>query len=265
MLKTVTPIGFIGELRSGKTKPLLLRCQDADKQEIDLYVKFSAGCDRKENSLCAEIIAAMLAVDLGLPIPETFFVESSPEFTASIPDPTIRQRIQNSHRLAFGSKKLPSGYSILPSNFSISTHNLPIAADILAFDILIDNPDRRVIKPNCLTNGKELAIIDHEMALTFSDFLWIDPWKPNGIDLRRRATSEHRHIFYDKFRGTTPNWQRLQDTLKAIAPDRLKHYGRALPDEWPGSHVQAKRILDHIQGLQANAGAVFSNLLRALQ
>jgi len=39
--------------------------------------------------------------------------------------------------------------------------------EIFAFDLMVQNPDRRKGKPNLLRKGDELAIFDHEMAFSF--------------------------------------------------------------------------------------------------
>lgn len=40
----------------------------------------------------------------------------------------------------------------------------PTAAGVLLFDAIIQNPDRRDENPNCLVQGNELRMIDHELA-----------------------------------------------------------------------------------------------------
>jgi hypothetical protein len=49
---------------------------------------------------------------------------------------------------------------------------LPMAAEILAFDTFIANPDRTVENPNCQSNGREFAIFDHELAFRMEGILF---------------------------------------------------------------------------------------------
>ena len=47
-----------------------------------------------------------------------------------------------------------------------------MAAEILAFDTFIANPDRTVENPNCQSNGREFAIFDHELAFRMEGILF---------------------------------------------------------------------------------------------
>jgi hypothetical protein len=87
----------------------------------------------------------MLGADLDLPVPEPFVVQVEPDFIAAIPDPEIRKLASESQPWAFGSKKLPPQFSTLMSGIPLAQSLLPTAAEVLAFDTLIANPDRRTV------------------------------------------------------------------------------------------------------------------------
>lgn len=171
MLDHVVASRFDKGLFSGRTKPCLAACQHENGDEIDMIIKFREGCDMKERSLLTEAIAAMLAKDLDLPVPEPFMVNVLPEFTESITDVTVRDLAQKSLGWNFGSKLLPPGYSVWANGVSPPERVIPTLAEILAFDIIFANDDRRSQKPNCLTNGNEVAIIDHEAAFLMSGII----------------------------------------------------------------------------------------------
>ena len=66
----------------------------------------------------------------------------------------------------------------------------PLAASILLFDAIIQNPDRRAENPNCLVQGDELRIIDHELAFMHRVILlWQAPWLLGGMKEFERETS----------------------------------------------------------------------------
>jgi hypothetical protein len=92
------------------------------------------------------------------------------------------------------------------------------AADIFAFDLIIQNPDRRKDKPNLLRKGDELFIIDHEMAFSFLYALTPDeyPWLGKGMNYVKE------HIFYSGLKGRALSWDRLQGALEAIDDSRLE-------------------------------------------
>ncbi len=41
------------------------------------------------------------------------------------------------------------------------------ALSVFIFDALIQNPDRRIDKPNVLEDSKDFYLIDHDLALSF--------------------------------------------------------------------------------------------------
>lgn len=164
MLQTATAIRFDKSVSSGKTKPGVFVCGLADGSEVELIVKFAGGCEMRERALATEAIAAMMAADLDLPVPEPFVVVLEPGFVDHIPDLAIRERAKGLPIPAFGSKKLPPGYSTIVDGRAVPTALVQTAAEILAFDTFIVNPDRTAANPNCLTNGRAFAIYDHELA-----------------------------------------------------------------------------------------------------
>lgn len=64
------------KMGNGRTKLCLITCEGATPtaEDVQLVVKFSAGCMEREKNLAIEAIAAMLAADLTLPVPEPFLV-----------------------------------------------------------------------------------------------------------------------------------------------------------------------------------------------
>ena len=165
MLDRVTAIRFDGRVQTGRTMPCRLSCETATGDEVEVVAKLSAGCDRGVGALVSEAIAAMLAADLDLPVPEPFLVRLDPEFVATIPDQTVAEIARRSNPVAFGSKSLPPGFTSWPVGKSVPKDALNIAAEVFAFDALIANADRRRENPNCLFSGTNLAILDHELAL----------------------------------------------------------------------------------------------------
>jgi len=51
------------------------------------------------------------------------------------------------------------------------------AAEVLVFDAIVQNPDRRADNPNCLVRGDEIRIIDHELAFSHGLVIGsVPPW-----------------------------------------------------------------------------------------
>jgi hypothetical protein len=148
----------------GRTGPILSACEtDGDDDETEVFVKLSAGCDQQVVNLAREAIAACLAADLRLPVPKPWLVEIPPEIIPVVTDPHIADKLRRSCPVAFGSTR-STGFSAWNSGQRLSDAMRPVAAGILLFDAIIQNPDRRAENPNCLVRGTDLRIIDHELA-----------------------------------------------------------------------------------------------------
>jgi hypothetical protein len=214
----------------------------------------------------AEVLAALLATDLDLPVPEPFLVRMEPGLAASIPDTTARQRAQSSPGLNFGSKKLPPGFMVYPAGKPIPKELAPTAADILAFDTFIANPDRTAANPNLLFNGRELAIYDHELALFMDGLIgWKPPWQPGGVQFPKGQPPKIRHVFLEDLRGSALDFDRLTGAFEAITAGRLTEYRQALPEEWVGEGQAAGRIMEYIAQLKENIKPAINRLTEALQ
>jgi hypothetical protein len=231
MLRTVDAIEFNGAISTGRTSPCRVTCEADDGSLIEAAVKFSAGCDRREVNLALEVIAACLAGDLDLPIPEPLLVRWSREWADCIPDQTRRTLIQASAPVAFGSTLVLPGFRAWHRGARITDAMLPVAAAIFAFDALISNPDRREGNPNCLVKGNAIRIFDHEMALQHKLILnWIPPWRLGGL---RELERPGAHIFLTGLKGRERlNLDQVQARWSALPDRRLREYETALPIDW---------------------------------
>lgn len=252
---------FDGRVKSGRTVPCRLTCAHGNAVRVEVVAKFSAGCDRKINALVVEALAALLAADLDLPVPEPFLVEMDPDFILSVRDEAVLKMIQAGPPLAFGSRHLPPGYVTWPIGKSIPKDAFSTAAEIFAFDLLIANDDRRPENPNCLFNGASLAIFDHEMAFFTQGIIgWKEPWIPGALENFR---TPGRHIFADQIRGKPVNFDRLAGAWLAITDARLEEYWSALPDAWNPSS-EAEEALMYIGMVRDNIEPALNEVRRVL-
>lgn len=270
MLKTVVASRFAKPMGSGKTAPSLIGCAGDDGKEIELIVKFGAGCELKQRGLMTEVVVALLAADLDLPVPEPFLVTVEAEFVATIPETDERCRQTKAHARAsvgpnFGSKKLPAGFSAHPKGKRIPTALLPLAAEVLAFDVFIANPDRVVANANFLIKGENLAIYDHELALFTEALLgWTEPWKPGGIALPKALPDRQRHVFLEDVRRQPVDLTRFTGAFEAITDARLEEYRTAIPPAWAGDGKALDRMLDYLRALRQNLDSAVDELRKAL-
>ena len=262
MLELVTAVRFDGRVSSGRTVPCRLTCETANRDEVEVVAKLSAGCDWGVASLSMEAISAMLAADLDLPVPEPFLVTVEPEFIAGLPDPEVADMARRSSSIAFGSKHLPPGYTSWPVGKAIPRDAVATAAEIFAFDALIANPDRRRENPNCLFNGATLAIYDHELAFFTEGLIgWRPPWEIGSLELLHRPGS---HLFSEQLRGKALNLDRFAGAWLAIANTRLDEYRAALPEAWNSAAAQIDQALRHVARVRDNIDLALQEVRRVL-
>jgi hypothetical protein len=143
---------------------------------------------------------------------------------------------------------------------------LPAATEILAFDTFIANPDRTVANPNCLFNGRELAIFDHELAFFMDGIIgWKPPWEPGAVRFPKGLPPRTRHVFLEEVRGLALDFSRLAGAFESITDKRVVEYRRALPKGWIGDGVAVGRMLGYIVELRSRIGEAINQLRGALQ
>jgi len=247
----------------GQTKPNLIACEDDAGNEMELVVKCSSGCMLKEKSLAYEAMAAMLAADLNLPVPQPYVVEFDETFLNSMEEGSVKKLLTESCKYAFGSKFLPAGFAIWATGGKIPAALTDEAAEVFVFDAIIVNSDRRPINPNCLFNGTEIAIFDHELVFGFDQILfWKDPWIDGALDT---FNSREFHIFAGPYFEKPPRGlQRFVDAWQALPESRFSEYKNALPPEWIGDGIFVDNIIIYLQQVKANIQIVVANALKVL-
>jgi hypothetical protein len=263
MLSHVTAVRFDGRAQSGRTFPCRLTCEAADGAEVEVMAKLSDGCDRKVTALVMEAIAAMLAADLDLPVPEPFLVTLEPDFIAGIPDANVMAMALRSNRVAFGSMHLPPGYTSWPVRKAIPKDAVATAAEIFAFDALTMNDDRRPENPNCLFSGANLAIYDHEMAFPSTEGIlgWQPPWEIGSLEYKKLTRD---HLFFEQLCGKAVNFDRFTGAWLAVTDERLAAYSAALPGEWNSASQHADQALLYIGQVRDNIEAALQEVRRVI-
>ena len=252
------------KMAKGRTKPCLVTCEGAAPadEDIQLVVKFSAGCHEKEKNLAIEAIAALLAADLELPVPEPFLVVVDDVFIGSIDDLELKKLIHESNRVAFGSKVVPNGFAAWVKNGRIPAELTQVAAEVFIFDTIIINADRRPVNPNCLTNGGEIAIIDHELSFG-TEIFWKAPWHEEGFNI---SASIENHIFSPSFFEKRPTeLNRFKNAWKNLPSTRFQQYCDALPLEWNVDLQFLKRTVDYLCDIREKIDLVVDRGLEKLK
>ena len=261
MVSTIKAVTFVKALRSGRTCPCLMLCESDDGAQTETVVKLYSGKESTRAGLTRELLASLLAQDLDLTVPTPFLVEVDADFHTGISDPELAERFRNSPGLNFGTRHLGVGYTTWLQERSIPSSLLQDASEIFAFDLLIQNPDRRKDKPNLLRKGDELVIFDHEMAFSFLYALVSNeyPWEGRAMDFTKN------HVFYGGLKGSRLSWDRMQGALEAVNDRRLGMYVNALPADWRKDIGNtAERIQDYLKQARDNSKALFQRITEVL-
>jgi len=245
----------------GRTGPILSACEMEEQDEVEVFIKISAGCDQDVVNLAREAIAACLAADLGLPVPKPWLVEIPPEIIPVVSDPKIADRLRRSCPVAFGSTRT-AGFTAWSTGQRLSDAMRPVASGILLFDAIIQNPDRRVENPNCLVQGNELRIIDHELAFMHRIILfWQAPWLLGGM---KEFETPGRHIFVNELKGAPVDFAPIKSRWTALSDARLQEYEGAIPPEWAAAYADIDAALKLIADARDNIDACIRELGRIL-
>lgn len=210
--------------------PILVRGVDKDKHIKGDYVTKLKSYDRMADpaSSIRELLAAFMAMEMGIPTIKPAIIELSKDFIATIQDDKVRQIALSSIGYNFGSA-YEANYQIV-SVGKLSDKLLPYAQDIFAFDILIHNADRNIIKPNMLTNGEEIIILDHEAAFgfTFAPFISANIWEMQDRD-KKWITD---HFFYHEIKGKNYDYDSFSLKLATLNDSFWDRAWNLLPSEW---------------------------------
>ena len=261
MLKRITPIRYNRAARSGRTAPLILTCEAPDGSTVKVFAKFSSTCDQGNINLAREVIAACLAHDLGLPVPEAFLIEVPPQWAATLPTDQ-RAKIQTSSSVAFGSRVVGDQFSTWLPGQEISVRMLPVAASIFVFDGIIQNPDRRPDNPNCLVRGDEYRIFDHELAFSHGLILgWIPPWHVGGL---KSMETNGNHIFLSSLRGRNIDFGPIRAAWAGLSHAAIERYNEALPAQWTDVARPANSAIRLVRDARDNFDAILDEVRRVL-
>ena len=243
---------FMRRIQSGKTHPAVLMCEDVNSNNAgEFVVKLKGGIDAGVTGLTCELIASLLADELGLKVPTSAIIEIDPTIGTllSSRDSDMARIIGRSASQNFGTEVLVGGYGVWPINKYLPASLRPSAGEIFAFDALIQNPDRKVNNPNLLWKGEEIFLIDHELAFSFLFRIGnsSEPWILEGD----AGVFLNEHVFYQELKGREVDLARFQGALGAISDEDLAGMVDQVPREWNNENVS--RISNHLKGVRDHA------------
>jgi hypothetical protein len=242
----LTATQFIKPMSTGRNRPLLLGCENAAAEQFEVVVKFR-GKEMDVKAQSAELITEQLADDLGLQVPQAALVDVPTGFEAIIADKALGTMVKGSSGLNFGSVHIGAGFTTWPPGRNPIGTQRDQAADIFAFDTLIQNPDRRAVNPNVWARSDRLGVYDHEQAFSFLSLPIIGgapkPWATanQGKDFRFLE----QHIFYTSLRGGRLDFGPFKEKLARLTDKHIRAYADSVPARWRDSDF-CDRIVEYL-------------------
>lgn len=266
MLREVTAIRYDREAEVGRTLPLRVGVEDADGIEHDVILKLSHGPECGVDTLAKEMLGSLLAGDLGLPISEAFFVKIEQAFIDSLPNNSVRSRLQQSLGIGFGSKNAGRQWRKWEGLDKIPKTNIPLALSIIAFDAFCANFDRRPVNSNMLIKDTEWRLIDHEGAFGFR--LLIPPhrpWVTGSLQNIVNFGQDGEHIFAQQLvRHDIADYDHVRDRWVGLSDQRFMQYEASLPIEWNSVKVEFSGFITHLKEIRDNIDGCIEELRRVL-
>lgn len=262
-LPIIEPLQSHKVFLNSANKPLLIRGVDIDTHiKNDYVVKLMAAERMSGAASMRELLAAFIALELELPVALPAVMRISQEFLNHRPSG------QESHQILL--RSIGDNFAtVYVENFLVPAvhQNLPntlldLAADIFAFDVLVQNADRShepPKKPNVLTNGRDFLIFDHEVAFGFVFELSFsrnnEPWiirQSDEIWIRK-------HCFFAALNGHIFDQQNLLHKFARLDSHFWNMAWELMPDTWRDAE-QFEMIKSHVNQIVGRKEIFVRNL-----
>jgi hypothetical protein len=192
-------------------------------------------------------------------MPDAALVELSEDLSAAMPAAAVGERIARSAGLNFGTRYMTGGYVTWPLDDPVPGALRQTAVEILAFDAVIDNADRRREKPNLLCKGDELLVIDHELAFAFTRLVGQPdrPFESGAADFLKE------HPLRAGLRRAEVNLDRFTGELEALSGDVIATLCGSVPEEFGADHLD--KIAAWVEEASGGGDQLIARIRRLLQ
>jgi len=261
-LSVICPTEIVGEMTSGANCPVHIRGFDKATHKKDEYVVKLRDSERMSDPAAAmrELLAAFIGTEMDIPVAEPVVVEITPQVAELTEKPLLKQRILNSAGLNFGTRYLGLGFQVFALLSSFPQKLERQAQDLLAFDLLLQNPDRTKEKPNMLTDGTHLVGYDHELAFSFEKILFapVNLWQQTG-ELRRWIDNL---ILLPRVKGLKYNFEDFAERMNRLNKHFWSQVEILMPPSW--KHESFDRINSGILDFISHRDEFINELKRIL-
>jgi hypothetical protein len=254
---------FIRPMGAGRTCPVLLGAEDAEGKTVEVVTKLR-GPELGVKAQIAELVAAPLAAHLGLEVPQAAVVDVPAGFDAIVP-PGLAPTFKASPGNNFGSVHLGTSFTTWAVGRSPAGVQRDQAAEIFAFDLLVQNADRRATNPNLWSRSERVGVYDHEQAFSFLHLPIIGgaprPWVL--ADQAGAFRFMEGHAFYPALRGAKSNLGPFENRLADLSDEVIQGLLEPVPAEWQKGHDLCVKTADYLREAREERTA-FLNFVKHL-
>ena len=248
-------------MSAGRTRPVLLGAEDSEGKRFEVVVKLR-GAELSTKSQIAELVSAPLAEMLAIDVPQAAVVDVPAGFEEIVP-PALASVFRASAGRNFGSIHLGTSFTTWAAGRVPKGVQRDQAAAIFAFDLLVQNPDRRTGNPNLWTRSGRLGVYDHEQAFSFLHLPIIGgPSRPWVVaDQAASFRFMENHIFYPALRGGRIDLGPFGSKLAALSDEAIASLLEPVPAEWREGHDLCEQAADYLREAREES-AKFMNFVK---
>lgn len=255
----VYAVEVISEIADSANRPLIIGGVDKSTSERSEYaVKLNASERMTVQARMFELIAAFMAIELELHVVEPVVVEISDEFIDIVKGHDYFLKCSKSLGYNYGSSYI-TGLLILDNKIPLTARQKEQAQEILAFDMLIGNVDRNAEKPNMITDGTRLVLLDHELAFSFVRVLSFlrnsEPWIFNEED----KSMFFKHCLYTRVKGHIDRLDEFCEKMTRFDGGFWDSVRSNIPPEWY-SQEEFESIRGHVDLMVAHRHDFIQNI-----
>jgi hypothetical protein len=243
----LTATQFLRPMGTGRTHPILVGAEDASGKRWEVVVKLR-GPEMGTKAQVAELIASPLAEELGIDVPKAAVVEIPAEFGAIVPVAQAAA-VRGSTGANFGSVHLGTSFTTWAVGRTPHGVQRDQASAIFAFDLLVQNPDRRAVNPNLWARSDKLGVYDHEQAFSFLHLPILGgpshPWVL--ADQATKFRFMENHVFYATLRGGRVDLGPFETKLAALSDEVIQGLVDPVPPDWRMGDDLCKKIVDYLR------------------
>ena len=253
-----------GVFEHGRTHPLILDCileaSDSTEEAAEgqperrlMLVKALGLPEVAEIGLFREVFGNLIAREIGVNTAQPALVNLSQPLVETL-NPSYNFRLQAG--IGAGCEYLRGLTGISPGA-PLTVEEAQQATLIYGFDLLVQNPDRRKVNPNCAIQNSRLIAFDFELCFSFINLVGSNaaPWQVSQHGIAAE------HVFHPIMRSRTVDWQPLLEAVNRLGQKHLEQLATCLPEAW---QEWASKVNDHLLQVKENIHSFELEMQRSL-